>query len=114
MDNLYNKIAELCKQRHITPYRLCRELQLSPSVLSDLKTGRKKTLHLDTLHKITQYLGVSYETLTGQTVNQSVQTPSATMRGVVIGFGSAQKPIEITKEEYENIKQFLEMLRKSK
>lgn len=114
MDDLYNKIAELCKERHITPYRLCRDLQLSPSVLSDLKTGRKKTLHLDTLQKITQYLGVSYEVLTGRNTNSSEKTAMAMMHGVVIGFGGAQKPIEITKEEYENIRQFLEMLRKSK
>lgn len=65
MSNLYNKIVELCESRDITGYRLCKDIHARPSMLTDLKMGRKEALALDTLSKIANYFSVSVDYLLG-------------------------------------------------
>ena len=66
MGNLYETIEGLCAQRNIRPGRLCAELGLSRSLMTDLKMGRKKGLSAETAQKIADYLGVSVGYLLGQ------------------------------------------------
>ncbi len=67
MYNLYENIYALCNERHMTPGGLCGELGFRRSVLSDLKSGRKKSLDTTTLVKIANYFDVSVDyLLTGQ------------------------------------------------
>lgn len=66
MGALYENIAELCKMRGITAYKLCTALGMRNSVISDLKTGRKKGLNAETLSKIATYFGVSVDYLLGK------------------------------------------------
>ena len=66
MSNLYETIEQLCAQRNIRPGRLCSELGLSRSLMTDLKMGRKKGLSAETAQKIGDYLGVSVGQLLGQ------------------------------------------------
>ena len=42
MDNLFTRIEALCQEKSIRPGRLCDELGLSRSLMTDLKMGRKK------------------------------------------------------------------------
>jgi len=63
MYNLYENIYALCNERRITPGGLCGELGFRRSVLSDLKSGRKKSLDTTTLVKIADYFGVSVDRL---------------------------------------------------
>ena len=42
MDNLFTRIENLCLQKNMRPGRLCDELGLSRSLMTDLKMGRKK------------------------------------------------------------------------
>ena len=65
MNILYNNISTLCTQREITPGKLCSEIGISRGILSDLKTGRKKTLNAETAYKIAKYFGVSVGYLLG-------------------------------------------------
>ena len=66
MYNLYENIDALCRDQHITPGGLCGELGFRRSVLSDLKSGRKKSLDTSTLVKIADYFGVSVDYLLGK------------------------------------------------
>ena len=59
MSTLYENIMLLCERRGITGYRLCKDLGISPSVLTDLKSGRKKTVSADYANRIANYFGVS-------------------------------------------------------
>ena len=59
MSTLYERISALCSERGITGYRLCKDIGISPSTLSDLKFGRKSTLSSSTATRIAKYLGVS-------------------------------------------------------
>ncbi len=65
MCNLYENINALCNERNITPGGLCSKLGFRRSVLSDLKSGRKKSLDTTTLVKIASYFGVSVDYLLG-------------------------------------------------
>lgn len=74
MYNLYENIYALCSERHITPGGLCGELGFRRSVLSDLKSGRKKSLDTTTLIKIANYFGVSVDSLLHGTETEKAPT----------------------------------------
>lgn len=59
MANLYNIIEFLCMRDGIKPGRLCAEVGISRGVLSDLKSGRSKSLSLANMQKIANYFQVS-------------------------------------------------------
>ncbi len=63
MSNLYEKIMELCKSQGVSGARMCADLGLSRGVLTELKSGRTKTLSVPTMQKIAQYFSVPLEQL---------------------------------------------------
>ena len=65
MSELYKTISALCEQNNISGYKLCKEIKISPSVLTDLKMGRKKSLSADYAERIASYFGVSVSYLLG-------------------------------------------------
>ena len=71
--NLYGRIVQLCERKNITGYRLCKEIGIQPSVLTDLKSGRKKGLSATTAQKIASYLGVSVEYLLGEETKEETK-----------------------------------------
>ncbi len=66
MSELYNRIMELCARKGVSGYRLCRDVGVSPSVLTDLKMGRRAGLSAGTANRIASYFGVSVGCLLGQ------------------------------------------------
>jgi transcriptional regulator with XRE-family HTH domain len=65
MESLYETISRLCTEKGITVYKMCKDIGIRGSVISDLKTGRKKSLNSETAAKIANYLGVSIDYLLG-------------------------------------------------
>lgn len=65
MSELYNKIEFLCSEKKISKGKLCNDLGLHRSMLSDLKMGRKSTLSIETVLKIANYFGVTVDYLLG-------------------------------------------------
>lgn len=65
MSILYDRIFTLCTQSNITPCKMCAELGISRSIVTDLKAGRKKDLTATTAYKIAKYFGVSVGYLLG-------------------------------------------------
>lgn len=66
MCTLHSRITELCKERGVSGSRMCLDLGMSKSTLSDLKSGRKKSFTAETAHKIASYLNVSVAYLLGE------------------------------------------------
>lgn len=66
MANLYETIESLCRRQGIRPGRLCSDLHISRSLMTDLKMGRKKSVSAETAQKIAGYFGVSVGYLLGQ------------------------------------------------
>lgn len=69
MCTLHSRIIELCKEKGVSGSRMCLDLGMSKSTLSDLKSGRKKSFTADTAHRIATYLGVSVAYLLGEEEN---------------------------------------------
>ena len=65
MCTLYDRIQLLCKNRSVSGSRMCLDLGLSKSTLSDIKNGRKKGVSTDTAQKIADYFGVTVGYLLG-------------------------------------------------
>ena len=66
MCTLYERIMDLCKQKGVSGSRMCLDLGLSKSTLSDMKSGRKKGISTATAQKIATYLNVSVDYLLGE------------------------------------------------
>jgi len=65
LGTLYEKITALCKSKGISGSRMCLDLGISKSTLSDLKKGRIKGISIPTAQKIASYFGISVDELYG-------------------------------------------------
>lgn len=63
MGTLYERIQALCKQKGVAGSKMCLELGLSKSTLSDLKNGRTKGISVATAQKIAGYFGITVDEL---------------------------------------------------
>lgn len=66
MATLYERLDALCKERGIKGGRMCTDLNISKSLMTDLKSGRKKGINAETAQKIASYFGVSVGYLLGE------------------------------------------------
>ena len=66
MGTLYERITTLCKEKGVSGSRMCLELGLSKSTLSDMKHGRTKGVSTATAQKIASYFGVTVGYLLGE------------------------------------------------
>ena len=66
MCTLYDRIIALCKDKGVSGSRMCLELGLSKSTLSDIKNGRKKGVSTATAQKIASYFNVTVGYLLGE------------------------------------------------
>ena len=109
MCTLYDRIIELCKQKGVSGSRMCLELGLSKSTLSDIKSGRKKGISTSTAQKMAAYLGVSVGYLLGEEEQEEKAPTTSGERQVSdddIKFALFGGSGEITDAMYEEVKQF--------
>ena len=66
MSTLYERLDALCKEKGIKGARLCSDIGCSKSLMTDLKSGRKKGVNAETAQKIATYFGVSVGYLLGE------------------------------------------------
>ena len=67
MSILYERLSTLCQEHGITAYRMCKDTGIQPSIMTDLKMGRRQTVKAETAAKIATYFGVSVDYLIGNT-----------------------------------------------
>lgn len=65
LNEMYNRIEELCKQKGINMTKMCKDAGIPRGNLSDLKHGRTAALSTKSLGKISEYFGVPMERLLG-------------------------------------------------
>lgn len=75
MCTLYESIISLCKERGIKGGRMCTDLGLSKSLLSDLKSGRKKGITSETAQKIADYFSVTVDRVLNGEETKTPPTP---------------------------------------
>ena len=108
MDNLYARIESRCTEMGIRPGRLCSDLGLSRSLMTDLKMGRKKTVSAETAQKIAGYLGVSVGYLLGLEENAPVQKADVLEEVDVAFYGDFK---ELNDEEKETVRDMVRLMR---
>lgn len=107
MDKTYKIIEDLCNARGITVNKLCVELGMSNSVLSDFKKGRTKKLSTATLQKIASYFNVPVDYLLdlGE-INPKDIPPEPEISDDQLMFALWKGNPNMTKEDLERVRQF--------
>ena len=108
MSDLYERIALLCRQKGVTGSKMCLDLGMSKSTMSELKHGRTKGLNAITAQKISSYLGVTVEELLGE----ESQKPEVSEEDIKVAlFGGDQ---EVTDEDWAQVKNFVDFIKSTK
>jgi transcriptional regulator with XRE-family HTH domain len=76
MTEMYKRINDLCKSRKITVSDMCRDLEIHRSTLSELSSGRSKSLSSQNTTKIANYFNVSASYIFGE----QKETPTLTKK----------------------------------
>lgn len=66
MATLHERLTMLCEKRGIKGAQMCRDLGISKSLMTDLKSGRKKGVNAETAQKLATYFNVSVGYLLGE------------------------------------------------
>lgn len=66
MVTLYERLSTLCDKKGIKGAKMCNDVGISKSLMTDLKNGRKKGVNAETAQKIASYFGVSVGYLLGE------------------------------------------------
>lgn len=109
MGSLYDRLSFLCKQRGIKGGRMCTDLGISKSLMTDLKSGRKKTISAPTAQKIASYFDVTVGYLLGEEDQKEKAPTSSGERSVSdddIKFALFGGDGEITDSMYEEVRRF--------
>ena len=109
MDNLFARIQTLCEDKGIRPGRLCDELKLSRSLMTDLKMGRKKTVNAETAQKIADFFGVSVGYLLGREESALTQSNDDILEKVDVAFYGDFKALN--NEEKETVRDMVRLMR---
>lgn len=72
MSELYNKIEKLCEEHNTDVTKMCRELNIPRSSMSELKAGRVKSISIDRIEIIADYFGVTADYLRGKEENDNI------------------------------------------
>lgn len=78
MYTLYESIKSLCDQAGVTGGKMCVDLKISKSTMTDLKTGRRSGISLETAQKIADYFEVSVDRVLGSEPKEKSPVPNST------------------------------------
>ena len=103
MESLYEHIQQLCREKNIRPGKLCADLGLSRSLMTDLKMGRKKSIRTETAQKVAAYLGISLEQL------MDPQADPVRLDDVDVAFYGEYK--ELSDDDKETVRDMVRLMR---
>ena len=109
METLYARIEKLCSIRGIRPGKLCTQLGLSRSLITDLKMGRKKSISMETAQKISNYFGISVSALLNSEESSPKATEDTILEEVDVAFYGQYR--ELTDEDKETVRDMVHLLR---
>jgi transcriptional regulator with XRE-family HTH domain len=118
MNKTYREIESLCERKGITVNKLCTEIGIRNSLLSDFKSGRTKKLSTQTLTKISTYFKIPIDELVcpgfaDRHGPPPQQTPTITDDDLMFAlFGDVKD--ELTKEDLDDVRAYAEFVMKRK
>lgn len=107
---LYERITELCKTKNVSRSRMCLELGLSKSTMSNMKNGRQAGISTETAQKMASYFNVSVGYLLGEEEKkeQLAESELSIKKREFI-----QKVQEMTDAQIERLEQILALVEKT-
>ena len=119
MSTLYERIMALCKQKGVSGSKMCLDLGMSKSTMSELKAGRAKGVSATTAQKIASYFGVSVEYLLGDCENNEKKPDADTELSEYLEYLKNRPEMRMlfstlkgaTKEDVERAVKIIEALR---
>ena len=113
MCTLYESILSLCQENGITGGKMCVDLGLSKSLMTDLMSGRKKGITAETAQKIADYFSVSVDRVLNGPETKKAPTPEGerTVSDDDIKFALFGGGGEITDAMFDEVKRFAQMVR---
>lgn len=108
MNSTYKRIEKLCKENNTDITKMCRELKIPRSSLSELKMERVKNISADKVAKIADYFGVSALYITDGIESGSPEPVDETELAKVALFGG---DVKVSDEMWNEAKQFAEYLK---
>lgn len=96
MCDLYERIVELCKKKGVSCSRMCSDLGLSKSTMSELKAGRTKSISTVTAQKFAIYLDVTVDELLGNEPESKIKLTSEQRSEILRIFDNKVKEMNIT------------------
>lgn len=106
MATLYENIKALCEKKGVTVSRMCIDMGVSKSTMSDLKSGKKKSMTIPTLERIAKYLDTTVDEIINGTWQGNMDRE---MRGYRMGREDEKKHSDQWMDE--ELKECLEVLR---
>ena len=105
MNELYERIKCVCKERGVSVSKMCTDIGISKSTLSSLKNGGTKSLSAPIMKKISDYLEVSVDWLMGYTDTRTyiVQKPPSIHVPLTVADENEKKPPAETDEELDEL-----------
>ena len=112
MSDLYKRIISLCKEKNVSGYRMCKDIGIQPSILTDLKMGRQNGLSAKNADKMAAYFAVSVGYLLGtDTKKAPTQEGERAVSDDDIKFALFGGDGEITDAMYDEVKRFAQMVK---
>lgn len=108
MSEIYKNIESLCKMRNITGYKLCKDVGISPGLITDLKMGRRSGLSAKNADKIASYFGVTVGYLLGTGMEPS---PALDIGSVEPSLPTEAEKAPVPQPEDEREAEFLKLFR---
>lgn len=109
MANLYNTLAELCAEKGVTAYRMCKDVGIQPSIMTDLKMGRRAGFRADTAEKVASYFGVTVGVLLGNEERPTAKSDELTFDDFTYALHNQSK--ELTEANKEKLLDMAKMLK---
>ena len=104
---LYSRIEDLCVAKGINVTQMCKETGIARAILSDYKTGRKKSIGVSHLEKMAAFFQVSIDYLVTGGAQREKAPPVSTEEALRI-YAEGRKGGELTTEELSRLDNFAE------
>lgn len=115
MSDIYKNIDQLLQEKGISGAKLCTDLGMSRSFMTELRKGRIKSIRMETAQKIAQYLDVPVARLLGGNENGPLSPEgNRTVTDEDIKFALFGGDGEITDEMYAEVKRFAAYLKEKR
>ena len=112
MGTLYERITALCKAKGVSGSRMCLELGLSKSTMSDLKNGRIKGISIPTAQKIAGYFEITVDELYGEEAKKEQPTENDGLSSKQKAF--IDKVMQMSDAEIDRLEKFLSLVENTK